>query len=524
MSHREARVQHLNVFLLKESCKQFKAAFRDPTLAAKLVTEKKKGFEAALYVPESPVREPAWVEFLKEGFGDGVRVEANRLSSALLLVKVRGRIFAFTFGHTRSLLKEELFELDFGLMVVVNSVDAHGIRGLSLRMFREMTLKRSEEAAKGTDLRSFTVNVRQDLLRVVTGRPRDSKFATRVSGADSLVIDAPLNFVELGKKCEEMLRAHKEKEYLRQGFRWIENIKEIREPKMILHLDALLVRALRRRSANVQMMTPDSFTRDDIRGFLYFGEKSESSVHPELEIQDWYRASESRLGTLETGELKRRRIRILDTAGGAEPIKEYEFFSFEAMIRKVVFILSNGRWYQIAQDLLKETDEFIKQIQGQALLLNPANKGEVEDDYLARLIGRRKDLASMHKATFMMAGGPIEICDVLSKQGHLVHVKRWSASGTFSHLLRQGAVSAETIQRVPNARKHIRTHVKKFKKEIAQLFPANNFSPGRLTVVFALIRELGRELPFFSKLSLMREAQQVASLGYRVVYQRIGVN
>lgn len=173
MPHRDARVQHLNIFLFRESCKQFKDAFRSPTLATKLMIEKKKGFEAALYIPESPVKEPAWVDFLKGGFGDRVRVEANRLSSALLLVKVRGRIFAFTFGHTRSLLKEELCELDFGLMVVVNRVDARLIRGLSLRMFREMTLKRSEEAARGTDLRSFTVNVRQDLLRAVTGRPRD---------------------------------------------------------------------------------------------------------------------------------------------------------------------------------------------------------------------------------------------------------------------------------------------------------------------------------------------------------------
>ena len=114
------------MFLLGERCKQFKSAFRSPLVATKLLIEKKKGFEAALYVPESPGREPAWVEFLREGFGKGIRIEPNKLSSALLLVKVRGRIFALTFGHTRSLLKEELFELDFGLMVVVNRVDAHG--------------------------------------------------------------------------------------------------------------------------------------------------------------------------------------------------------------------------------------------------------------------------------------------------------------------------------------------------------------------------------------------------------------
>lgn len=40
----------------------------------------------------------------------------------------------------------------------------------------------------------------------------------------------------------------------------------------------------------------------------------------------------------------------------------------------------------------------------------------------------------------------IEVCDVLSKNGELIHVKRHNGSATLSHLFNQGLVSGELIR------------------------------------------------------------------------------
>ena len=523
MAKQKIKMRHLNIFLLRASCKNFDEALKDKENAAKLINTRGGRVRAALLLTEVPGKEPSWLLFLREGFGLNIEVEPKTVLSALLLVSVRKRIFALTFGHARSQLAQNAIEQDFGLKVSVNKVDAKAIRGISLRMFKEMTVKRSEEASLGTDLRSYTVNVRQDLLRSVTGRPRDLKLASRISGADSLTLDVPLRFDMLVEKCEALLDAYEDDGYLRNGFKWIDNIRQVRDLKKIAFLDHGLIKMLRKKSQEVSLTTPDSVSRDAITGFKYEDEGENDNAHVELEIEEWYVVNKTFLKGTNVDDLKKRTIRILDSQGGMESIQEYSCFAVEININDATYVLSNGSWYEIASDLLKEMAAYIKQIQSKAIVFSEANTGETEDKYLVRLTKSNKDLVLMHKALYTVDDGPIELCDVMSKQGHLIHAKRWTSSSTFSHLLRQGAVSAEAIRRFPEVRDHIRKTVVKFKRQISTLFTDRAFVPSNLTIVFALIRRSDEQLPFFSRLSLMREGQQIESLGYKVVYQRIGV-
>jgi uncharacterized protein (TIGR04141 family) len=131
---------------------------------------------------------------------------------------------------------------------------------------------------------------------------------------------------------------------------------------------------------------------------------------------------------------------------------------------------------------------------------------------------------SLHKQNFVISGTSVEPCDLLHRSGALVHVKIWSKSATFSHLLAQGAVSAETLLRFPEFRKHIAESATKHEAEIEKLFPEAGFVTANLNVVLALIRKIEKPLPFFSRLNLMREAQRIERLGYKVRYQRIEVD
>jgi uncharacterized protein (TIGR04141 family) len=172
-------------------------------------------------------------------------------------------------------------------------------------------------------------------------------------------------------------------------------------------------------------------------------------------------------------------------------------------------VLTSDEWYEISREFLTDIADFIRDITRRAVPLPPALRAEDENTYLARVA--RGNLVSYHTKDFIVNGDQVELCDILSGGRQLVHVKRWESSKTFSHLLRQGAVSAETLLRIPAARKHLRDNAARNAQAINRSFPAANYRPDRL------------DLPFFTRLSLMREAEQIRNQGYGVAYQRIPI-
>jgi len=515
--------QHLTVFLLKKSVKTFADAIKPGAAAGNPVALANQNFGGALYLPAPVVNPPGWLPFVESGF-PGQNLAGNRMASALVLLEAKKRIFALTFGHGRSFLKSEAYVRDFGLRVVVNKVNKDKIRGISLRMFKEMPVKRHEEAAKGTALRTFGVDIQQDLLRAVTGVPEDSGFADRLSGADSLAIDVDLDFGDLADKCEDLLAAYDAKDYAKRGFDWIDNLEVVRTPLTIEQLDNKLVTALKAKDKNVQMLCPDGFSRDTVRGFLYDEEKAVADKHTELELDEWHTAIAGELANLTADKLHERQIRTFD-AQGAEVGKtsDHECFVFETELKGIKYVLSNGEWFKVAANFDAQITNYVGGISRKPVALPDFSIGwKGEDQYVAEA-AKLPDLMSLHKATCTIGGTKIEPCDLLHRTGALVHVKVWSQSATFSHLLAQGAVSAESLLRYSKFREHVAKSATKHAADIKKLFPKDAFVTSKLDVVMALIRNNSKPLPFFSRLNLMREGQRIERLGYRVNYHRIEV-
>ena len=123
-----AKTNKLNIFLIKE---EFETENEIVSDEAQLLEIEGVG---TFYVQESSVNPPSW---LSDFFGKGTISKFKILTAsakALLLVPVQvdkaTRIFALTFGHGRSLLKEGVFEERFGLKVVLNSVDRTSLRSM----------------------------------------------------------------------------------------------------------------------------------------------------------------------------------------------------------------------------------------------------------------------------------------------------------------------------------------------------------------------------------------------------------
>jgi uncharacterized protein (TIGR04141 family) len=118
---------------------------------------------ARLYVVASPAREPDWVELLRAGFGDGVRVGRSPAPGAVLIVRVTYRqvaqFLAFTFGVGRFLLKDNAYERKFGLRFALNAMFEGDKRGGTLDPSRLRSVDAKRVAANTVRMRHQTARM-----------------------------------------------------------------------------------------------------------------------------------------------------------------------------------------------------------------------------------------------------------------------------------------------------------------------------------------------------------------------------
>src|SRR5262249_41913459 len=156
-----------------------------------------------------------------------------------------------------------------------------------------------------------------------------------------------------------------------------------------------------------------------------------------LEVNEWQNAIVAELANLTVDALSERRIRVFDKNGTkVDEIPDRNCFVFETEIKGRKYVLSNGEWFEVATSFDKQITKYVGAITRNPVLLPNFAKtwNGGEDQYVAEA-AKSPDLMSLHKATCMINGTAIEACDLLHRTGALVHVKIWSQSAPFSHLL-----------------------------------------------------------------------------------------
>ena len=107
-------------------------------------------------------------------------------------------------------------------------------------------------------------------------------------------------------------------------------------------------------------------------------------------------------------------------------------------------------------------------------------------------------------------GDEVEACDLFSKQGHLIHVKRYNGSQTLSHLFAQGFVSAQLIAGDQVYRDAFLKVVRSLGSDFAT---AAEQAPQTVTYAIGMLgdRKIPDDLPSFSKVNLRDFAKRLRS-------------
>jgi len=207
----------------------------------------------------------------------------------------------------------------------------------------------------------------------------------------------------------------------------------------------------------------------------------------------------------------------------------YDCLVWETEIKARKYTLFDGRWFEIAEDYAARVKNFVATLATDPIALANAKAGDSEERYNKSIEkGDPARFALLDRQTVLPsnAASRIEFCDLLSVDGHIIHVKKRSSSATLSHLFSQASVSCDVFLQDSSVRNDVAGKLKKMKKKAhAKLMTKERPDSSKYHVVYAVLAKEGKkwppELPFFSAVNLLHHASRIQNLGFKVTLQHV---
>ncbi|MDX1555321.1 MAG: DUF6119 family protein [Xanthomonadales bacterium] len=473
-----------------------------------------------LYVRDMPERYPSWVGLFAE-LTDASLFDRVRSTAALYITEAGGRLFALAFGHGRHLLKPGAFEERFGLLVVINTLKSDELRSIDKRTFDTVDQNVRAQVSQRSPATEFGIDIEKDLIRGITGQPKDPLLGTRMTGSDSLVVSVETTIDDLGGLLDRYLEAFKSNAYL-DGFAWIDQIHQVGDKTPIRNeLDQKLVERMAEAQSSgghakgLWLAIPDVVDYAGIHRFRFTGS---SSSHNDLHLPGFIRALEANEPI--TLDLLRKKHAFAVDSDGHEvgdkwPI--YKCIHFEIDVDDQTYLLAAGKWFCIRRAFTDEVNQFYDNIPTLDLGWMEYQH-ESEGAYNQAVAAASNGSYALMDAVPISVGGlrdRIEFCDLYSTCGQLVHVKRYGAASLLGHLFNQGLVAGEHLRSDERFLTELNkklppTHILSMDDAIPR--PVDGFS-----IVFAIISEWqgdGLHIPFFAKVAFKNACTRLRSLGY----------
>jgi len=517
-------LRNLSIYLIKEDRKSPETILRSDAFSYHTAIKYGDWKIGDLFVKPPEPRLPKWAEIF-QGHIDLSRIGDVATSSAVLLVQLESRFFAITFGQGRYLLQPNSWEEGFGLRVVLNSIGESSIKSIDKRTFDAITKQSREQASREVGAQDFGLDVEQDLLRAVTGRPTDTQLGQRMSGMDALKVAVYLE-IEMLPELLKMYYAKFHDSSYKEKFPWVGQLSEIKDRELLDQLNDALVEIISRREFDrCWLAAPDIIDWDQVNGFRY-GTSKHYPIHHDIHFPEFL-DSLPKMGKIHKDRLTSRHIYCV----GEDGTILYKWPVYKCICCELdhggdSYLLSGGKWYRVARDFVNEINQFYDQVprfNEDLPEFNHESEGKY-NEYVSTTWP--ETFALMDKKTIQYGGGynKIEACDLFSKSGSFIHVKRYGGSSSLSHLFAQGLVSGELFQTDAD-----------FREKVNGLLPdthklvniTTHPTPGQYQVVFAIISDSegdDLELPFFSRLNLRHAVRRLKGYGYKVSLAKIRVS
>ncbi|HYS54239.1 MAG TPA: TIGR04141 family sporadically distributed protein [Thermoanaerobaculia bacterium] len=403
----------LSIFLEKEGISETDIVEPRPGSFATPIKVGK--IDGTLYTYSSPPHLPSWASF----FGTSINEDVLRLetasASAVLVVPMKNRIFAISFGYGRHLIAPMAIEPNFGLRTTLNCVPENKIRSIDKRSFEGVSSHTREQASKDTSIGDFGLDVERDVLHAVVGTPGDATLGRRLVGMDSLTATCKVTLQELPELLQAYLARSSDTAY-KIRYPWVDNILEVRDPVKRERLDNQLIEILRSGDVgSTWLAVPDIMDWTDIAGFSY-SKASSADTYPDLHLNDYVAFT----GSEEISEMALRRHYVFARRASTEQIfakwPVYRCLYAEISIDDETYLLNGGEWYQIDNDFVTLVNKAIESIPSSGVAPLSYKLGEDEGQYNQRLAESINGSSCLDRKLISYGGGKssVEFCDVFT--------------------------------------------------------------------------------------------------------------
>jgi uncharacterized protein (TIGR04141 family) len=517
----DTATQILTVYLTKDTHTRPDALLKPGARCAAFDIAFSPGIAGRLYVQPGIPKPPKWATFFTKAIDTRQFGEVTS-SAALLIVPVGGRLVAVTFGHGRYLLTPDCWEERFGLRVALNSIDENKVRSIDKHTFDAIARHSREQASREASARDFGIDVEQDLLRGVTGIPKNASLGKRMYGMDALSVAVPTTLANLPELLDRYIEKYHDTSY-RKTFPFVDQIAEIGDRAIVERLDDELITKIKSDDhSGVWMAVPEILSWEKVGGFR-FCLRSSCPEHYDLHLAAFL---EDIGGPDEVSKaaLVTKAVHCRDPDGGpfeTWPVRRCLYAELD--IDKDSYVLSGGKWYRVTRDFVKDVNDAYARIPSGRNRLPEYNDGS-ETAYNLRVATGDGRYALMDQKDVQYGGGhsSVEFCDLFTQERDIIHVKRYGSSAVLSHLFSQGLVSGELFQTDGEFRRQVnrklpRTH------RLADF--VRRPRRGEFRVVFAVISDTDGDLtlPFFSRLNIKHAARRLEGYGYNVAKLKVPV-
>ncbi len=483
------------------------------------------------YHGESYVSAPSWVKkFFGESFKNSFQDEENKdrlkiftaSSKAAFVASSENRIFVITFGYGHTMLNPGTWEERFGLKVALNVIDSENLRSIDKKNMSVTPKLSKEQITKDGTFADFGIDIEQDLIQGITGKSKDITFGQTVTGKDALSVSVKINISNIKPFLKTCYEKYQSDDY-KKDFGWIDQVSEIKTPKLIQELDDKLIKKIKNNDFDKTWMAiPEIVAWEDVSEF----KNKDNSFGDDIDLESFLSfLSEEDKNNLSLKILNNCTINCISASRDdvMKSWKAYNCLYCEISNSNETFILSNGKWYQVeksfAEQIFKDFDNLKKQSSG--ISLPKCKQGEHENIYNER-IAKELSICNMDRKTINHGGAnqKIEFCDLLTTNKKLVHVKHYGASSVLSHLFSQGLVSGELFLSDIEFRKKLNDELPMdYKISDATVKPKSS----DYEIVFAIISKSKSELdiPFFSKVNIRNAKRKLETFGYNVSILKI---
>lgn len=521
MNTTEGKLHQLTIYLAKDSGASNADLVKVSNAKKPLEFQLEEAF-ATLYVRKPTNGFPEWANLLQQSdLVPNDVFDSTASTGALLVVRISSATFLVTFGLGHTLHNPESIERDFGLRVAINSTNIAEVRSMDKATNESTPLNSRTQSSLGVEIEQLLIDTETDLLYALTGSSKVAIFGATVTGRDSLSIKPKLRLKEIPKILQEALSRYKQG--LPKEYAWVNNIRKEKDKSVAKLLDSQMVNDINTGQVDkIWMGEPEIIDWEQVFGYSF---DRTSEIFPILSLRRLTDYLKAKHGAVEAKHLHSQSVHCNNAQ--LNPIKAWtahRCLYAEVKLNGSPYILRDGVWYRVADNFVKEVDRALARIPMYSVSLPDFNHKD-ENDYNEYVATQLHDVESLDRDTVSFGGrySKIEVCDLIKDGRDLIHVKKYTSSATLSHLFSQGYVSAETLKKSEQFRQLFN---QKLPASMKMADPVAEIPEGHYQVVYAIYsdKQLPKDLPFFSKLTLKNAYSNLRAMGYKVALADISIS